>query len=213
MGYFQTFPSFLILEMSGLLRENNSQGEELKVKSHEHLKADNKNHSPSNSVKSLPMQPAQTIPPVKFDGKVDLRRIFSLIEYKGLRFLILDCPTDNTLPLIIAEFKKYNVTDVVRVCEPTYSVKSLFDANITVHDIPYLDGGTPPPTVVTKFLNLVQSRYGDTFPAKKSSLSASASAEMISQQQKSSQNRDSLPLLNNSIPTIAVHCVAGKFYI
>jgi len=31
------------------------------------------------------------------------------------------------------EFAKHNVTDVVRVCNPTYSVQPLRDANITVH--------------------------------------------------------------------------------
>ena len=31
------------------------------------------------------------------------------------------------------EFVKHNVTDVVRVCNPTYSIQPLQEANIAVH--------------------------------------------------------------------------------
>ncbi len=171
-----------------------------------------KKHSPSPSIHSVPTH--NGIPPVKFDGKIDLRRIFSFIEYKGLRFLILDCPTESTLPLIIAEFKKSNVTDVVRVCEPTYGTKKLMDENIQVLDIPYLDGGTPPPHVITKFLNLVQSRYPDNFPLRKTSLSASASQTLetlspLKTSEDSPSAKSTSDVNSSEIPTIAVHCVAG----
>ncbi|KAJ2012793.1 hypothetical protein IWW57_006220, partial [Coemansia sp. S610] len=50
-----------------------------------------------------------------------LSNSFSLIEYdRDLRFLIMDCPTNNTIALYLKEFVRLNVTDVVRVCEPTY---------------------------------------------------------------------------------------------
>ena len=169
-------------------------------------------HKHSGSIHST----QSSLPPVtlKFDGKVDLRRIFSLIEYNGLKFLILDCPTDSTLPIIAAEFKKYNVTDVVRLCEPTYGCKILADQGVSVLDIPFLDGGTPPQPVITKFLNLVQSRFSDVFPLKKASLSTSASVDLESKSIKSVElNRGSMPastlLLGKESPCIAVHCVAG----
>ena len=134
------------------------------------------------------------MPSVKFD----LKRVVSVIEYNGLQFLILDCPTESTLAAILTEFKKYHVTDVVRVCEATYNTKPLIDENINVLDIPYIDGGTPPQHVILKFLGLVQDRFADVFPMKQKLVPAT----------ELKTSRDSLAL-NKERPTIAVHCVAG----
>jgi protein tyrosine phosphatase type 4A len=72
-----------------------------------------------------------------------LGRTLSLIEPPNspLRFLILDCPTESTLPFYLEEFKRYNVTDVVRCCQQTYSANTLASQGITVHDMPFKDGG------------------------------------------------------------------------
>lgn len=72
-----------------------------------------------------------------------LGRMLSLIETpsSNLRFLILDCPTESTLSFYMDEFKKQNVTHVVRCCQPTYSNKRLNEAGIQVHDLPFKDGG------------------------------------------------------------------------
>eukprot|EP00835_Amoeboradix_gromovi_P000124 NODE_4_length_55019_cov_0.425091.p26 type:complete len:243 gc:universal NODE_4_length_55019_cov_0.425091:30734-31462(+) len=193
--------------MNGLLP--NSHSGEKKTKSQEELRMESTRHSPSGSVQSAPIH-QNHLPPIKFDGKIDLRRIFSLIEYKGLRFLILDCPTESTLPIIVNEFKKYNVTDVVRVCEPTYNTKKLTEEGISVLDVPYLDGGTPPQHIILKFLGLVQQRYND-FPSKKSMLTASSSQilEPISPMKQEELLSVSMPTVAVENPTIAVHCVAG----
>eukprot|EP00835_Amoeboradix_gromovi_P005020 NODE_434_length_8679_cov_0.241142.p8 type:complete len:138 gc:universal NODE_434_length_8679_cov_0.241142:7467-7054(-) len=100
---------------------------------------------------SIAASVSSSIPPAS-GIKFDLKRIFSVIEYNGLQFIILDCPTESTLSAILAEFKKYKVSDVVRVCEPTYTTKSLLSEGINVLDVPYIDGGTPPQAVVLKFL-------------------------------------------------------------
>ncbi|GFY04620.1 protein tyrosine phosphatase type IVA 1 [Trichonephila clavipes] len=49
----------------------------------------------------------------------------SEIVYKNMRFLIMDRPTDATIAAFIEELKKKNVTEVVRVCEPTYKTDVL----------------------------------------------------------------------------------------
>lgn len=110
-----------------------------------------------------------------------LGRALSLIEVPNspLRFLILDCPTESTLPFYLEEFKRYNVTDVVRCCQQTYSANTLAMEGITVHDMPFKDGGLPPITLVREWIGLVDN-----------------------QEQKLKEN-ESLR------PTIAVHCVAG----
>jgi protein tyrosine phosphatase type 4A len=73
-----------------------------------------------------------------------LGRMLSLIESPSsvsLRFLILDCPTESTLPHYMEEFKQYQVTHIVRCCQPTYSTTLLNEQGIQVHDLPFKDGG------------------------------------------------------------------------
>ncbi|KAI9004904.1 protein-tyrosine phosphatase-like protein [Phycomyces nitens] len=110
-----------------------------------------------------------------------LGRMLSLIKVPDspLRFLILDCPTESTLPYYLEEFKRFNVTDIVRCCQQTYSASTLAEHGIQVHDLPFKDGGVPPPTVVREWLSLLdaQDRVAKAHP--------------------------------DTPPTIAVHCVAG----
>ncbi|KAJ3004553.1 Protein tyrosine phosphatase type IVA 1 [Thoreauomyces humboldtii] len=110
----------------------------------------------------------------------------AFVEYKNLRFLIFDAPSDRTLDLYLTELEKHNVTDVVRVCDPTYDKQTLVKKGITVHDWPFPDGDPPPSNIVTEFLDLVNSRFG-----KQKAKSASAE-QMV-----------------ENTTTIGVHCVAG----
>lgn len=81
------------------------------------------------------------------------------IEYKGMRFLITDRPSDINMNKYIEELKKHRVVDVVRVCDPTYKTKRLLEAGVTVVDLPFDDGTPPPPEVIDKFFELVRSRF------------------------------------------------------
>ncbi|KAI9145330.1 protein-tyrosine phosphatase-like protein [Paraphysoderma sedebokerense] len=117
-----------------------------------------------------------------------LSRSFCLIEYRHLRFLICDSPTENSLPQILLEFKRYGVTDVVRACEPTYSTLPLNRVDINVHELSFKDGGVPSQQIIQKFLAIVESRFD--YPASPSSMDSSSD--------------DDSPK-----PTIAVHCIAG----
>ncbi len=56
----------------------------------------------------------------------------SLVEWKKLRFVIMDAPKDNNLHLYLKELKKHNVVCVVRVCEPTYPAAEVEAAGIKV---------------------------------------------------------------------------------
>ena len=55
------------------------------------------------------------------------------IESGRLRFLVMDAPSDSNLHLYIKEMQRYHVTDVVRVCLPTYSTDALKQINIITH--------------------------------------------------------------------------------
>ncbi|KAG0229020.1 Protein tyrosine phosphatase type IVA 1 [Actinomortierella wolfii] len=85
----------------------------------------------------------------------------TVIEYHQMRFVITDAPSDSNLPLYLAEFERYNVTDVVRVCEPTYDSRLLQNAGIKVHEYPSVaDGSTPNNHIINQWLDLVYARFG-----------------------------------------------------
>ncbi|KAI9008002.1 protein-tyrosine phosphatase-like protein [Gaertneriomyces semiglobifer] len=115
----------------------------------------------------------------------------SLIEYKNLRFLIFDAPSDRTVDLYANELKKHGVKEVVRVCEPTYDKKNLVAQGIEVHDWPFVDGDPPPAAVVNDFLDLVSQRFG-TIEKKDKKDAKKASTD-----------------LEPTPPPVGVHCVAG----
>lgn len=76
-----------------------------------------------------------------------------------LKFLIMDAPRQSNLHLYIKECKKHNVTDVVRVCEPTYAKTDLINAGIQLHEMPYSDGHSPPEEILSRWLDLVNDRF------------------------------------------------------
>jgi len=105
----------------------------------------------------------------------------TLIEVKPMRFLIMDAPRQGNLHLYIKEMRKHSVTEVVRVCEPTYSSAELQAAGISLHEQEYPDGHSPPKEVIDHWLQLVEKTFFTSG----------------TQQQDCSNN------------CIAVHCVAG----
>ncbi|KAG0327216.1 Protein tyrosine phosphatase type IVA 1 [Podila horticola] len=84
----------------------------------------------------------------------------ALIEYKHLRFLVSDAPSDSNLPLYAAEFERHTVKDVVRVCDPTYGTGLLSQRGIQVYDWPFNDGEGPPTNITNDWLRLVGLRFG-----------------------------------------------------
>lgn len=71
----------------------------------------------------------------------------------------MDAPRSHNLHQYIKECKRHNVTDVVRVCEPTYSAADLTKAGIQLHEMPYPDGHSPPDDVLDRWLKLVDERF------------------------------------------------------
>ncbi|CAO3593302.1 unnamed protein product [Absidia cylindrospora] len=88
-----------------------------------------------------------------------LGRMLTLIEcpHTRLRYLILDCPTESTLGFYLDEFANLSVHTVVRCCQPTYPAHKLTEQGIQVLDLPFKDGGIPPPHVIQEWLQLVES--------------------------------------------------------
>jgi len=83
----------------------------------------------------------------------------TLIEVKPMRFLIMDAPRQMNLHLYIKEMRKHHVTDVVRVCEPTYHGGELNSAGINLHESEYKDGTSPPKELIMTWLQLVEKTF------------------------------------------------------
>lgn len=116
-------------------------------------------------------------------GKVSMSAHPSLVEWKKLRFVIMDAPKANNLHLYLKELKKQNVVCVVRVCEATYPASEVEAAGIQLMEMEYDDGGAPPVEIINKWLDVVQTTFKN---------SPDSSGPNVAQG-----------------PAIAVHCVAG----
>jgi protein tyrosine phosphatase type 4A len=92
----------------------------------------------------------------------------TLIAVPPMRFLIMDAPRQSNLHLYIKEMKKHSVSDVVRVCEPTYHSAELDSAGMGLHEMEYADGHAPSRELIDKWLGLVE----DTFYKESSNANA-----------------------------------------
>lgn len=106
-----------------------------------------------------------------------------IVKGSKLRFLIMDAPRQGNLHLYIKQMQRYSVTDLVRVCEPTYQSGDLKSAGIEMHNMEYPDGHSPPQEIIDEWLRVVD----DVFYQGKVDESEHEKTK----------------------PCIAVHCVAG----
>ena len=83
----------------------------------------------------------------------------TLMEVGKMRFLIMDAPRQGNLHLYIKEMRKNSVSAVVRVCEPTYQSTELESAGISLHDMEYPDGHSPPKEIIDDWLQLVDKTF------------------------------------------------------
>jgi protein tyrosine phosphatase type 4A len=150
---------------------------------------------------------------------------FSLIELEPLKFIIMDCPCDQNTKWYKSEIQRYNVTDIVRVCEATYNSEYFEKYNIHVHDMQFKDGQSPPDMIINRWLDLVDSRFSDPKDRRKEKPTKPHKlATVLSKpEEKSSMSMEGRPLSltttedhhhkkdmgNPSGGCIAVHCVAG----
>jgi len=110
-----------------------------------------------------------------------------------MSFLIMDAPRQSNLHLYIRECRKHGVSDIVRVCEPTYDGDAdLRNAGIQLHEMAYDDGTSPSREILERWLDLVHDRF---YKKKKPLVSDKAATTPV----------------NGAVSptTIAVHCIAG----
>jgi len=134
------------------------------------------------------------------------------ISASSMRFLIMDAPRQGNLHLYMREMKRNNVTDIVRVCEPTYETDDLKNAGITLHDMAYDDGTSPPDLVLDKWLEVVKNRFFNK--NKLIDVSVDGGGACVQVNRSSSDDVTSSPAAvapdgKQGQPAIAVHCIAG----
>jgi hypothetical protein len=54
-----------------------------------------------------------------------------------MKFLIIDCPSEDTLPVYLDILQQHEVCDLVRVCQPTYNKDRVIERGIQLHDWPF----------------------------------------------------------------------------
>ncbi|CAO1321030.1 unnamed protein product [Diamesa serratosioi] len=95
----------------------------------------------------------------------DIRPAPARIEFKGMKFLITDRPSDLTMQTYLMELQKHNVNTVVRVCEPSYKKDELEARGIEVRDLAYDDGTFPPPNIVDEWFEILRTKFNETSEA------------------------------------------------
>ncbi|ORY51277.1 hypothetical protein BCR33DRAFT_712379 [Rhizoclosmatium globosum] len=73
-----------------------------------------------------------------------MNRVMSTIDYKNMRFVVFDAPTDSNLEAYLDELS---------------TLDRVVEKGIQVTDWGFADGTIPPPHVVTGFLNLCNDRF------------------------------------------------------
>lgn len=86
----------------------------------------------------------------------------SVICYKNMKFIIMDRPSDATMPQLVDQLRRCNVTDVIRICEPSYKTNLLSMAGIAIHDWQFDDGSPPPQDIIDKWFELLRHRYKES---------------------------------------------------
>lgn len=83
----------------------------------------------------------------------------SLIEFKHLTFLIMDCPKDDNIHMYLKECKKHNVVEIVRIAEPSYDKEVVEAAGINLHDLQFEDGASPEEEIIDRWTALVKKTF------------------------------------------------------
>lgn len=173
------------------------------------------------SAMTSPRQPTVTSPASSAGGAALKNSVMigskpSLVSVEPLRFLIMDAPRQSNLHLYIRECRKHHVTDIVRVCEPTYHGGELQNAGIKLHEMAYEDGHSPPKELIDRWLALVDETFyrsgrsssSGNADARKSASNGSDGTATSSVSQQAGAPLAAVSSATSS-PTIAVHCVAG----
>lgn len=139
----------------------------------------------------------------------------TLLEHGPIRLLISASPTNHDLAKYARTLQKHNVTDVVRVCEPTYHAESLRQFGFNLHELPFPDGDAPGYDVIDCWLSLLENIFRVSEYVKANPTSASLSDDStLSDLSNISSDKSDLSNASSDKSyapkaTVAIHCAAG----
>lgn len=131
----------------------------------------------------------------------------TFVEWNGLRFLVMDAPSENNLELYLRELRRHHVRDLVRVCDPTYSRETVERQGIRLHELLFPDGDGPPDNIISSWMSLVDARFGRGsrrgHVEREGRDGAQETTKPETEKEKEPEQEE------EQRETIAVHCVAG----
>jgi len=84
----------------------------------------------------------------------------SYVTYGNYAFILMDAPTDTTLPYYLAILRARKVKTVVRACEATYRIDQLQREGIEVVSLDFPDGEAPPEDILKSWRELRNRVFG-----------------------------------------------------
>lgn len=91
-------------------------------------------------------------------GKI-IRPAPAEIEYKSMRFLILEQPQDATIQNYIKILKEHKVTHLVCATDPTYKTEGFKENQINVTEMSFADGSAPSSDILDRWMNLLNKEF------------------------------------------------------
>ncbi|KAJ3410661.1 hypothetical protein HDV05_003517 [Chytridiales sp. JEL 0842] len=117
----------------------------------------------------------------RMNPKSAYSQMYTVIEHPStpLRFIITDCPSNESLQEYISVFDDNKVGFLIRLCEPiAYDTTPVKEYGIVVRDdMAFEDGTVPPDTVLKSFRTLLDSILTGTLPLPPSSSSSTAATQ------------------------------------
>mmetsp|Transcript_29826 Transcript_29826/g.83333 ORF Transcript_29826/g.83333 Transcript_29826/m.83333 type:complete len:228 (+) Transcript_29826:99-782(+) len=92
--------------------------------------------------------------------RIELYMRHSVISWKNLRFVVMDCPKDAAMDSYMQICMHYKVKNVVCLTQLQYSKKKFEDEDITINVWDFQDGSPPPADVKKKWIKLVKDTFG-----------------------------------------------------
>jgi protein tyrosine phosphatase type IVA len=140
----------------------------------------------------------------------------TVVAHNGLRFCVMDSPTDQNAKLYIAALKRKGCCCIVRTCEVLYRTEPFEAEGIKVIDMPFPDGGVPSVALILQWLNLVRLYYPKKSEAKnKPNRTSSPTITVTTTTTTTTTTTPTTTITKTSTNTtmprtpIAIHCVAG----
>lgn len=127
----------------------------------------------------------------------------TLVEHGPVRVLISASPSEQNLADYANLLRRYDVSHVVRTCEPTYSAEKLAALGFEMHEMPFADGESPSPNIISDWLSLLDKVCGLADHTRNTTVSPFANQLTSDSDVTSSCDSD------KPKATVAVHCARG----